>query len=226
VPVLEMLEPRRGHRPVNPLFFGAADFDRIENARIANYIRDYLVSANPPGGRGISSQLQKDLEVVKLRLLDCRSAREEDVWLHALWRLAANMNPSLPPEQAGMVWKRVTDVPCYEGLEKYQRQWIELFRAVGARDAVHMAELAGQLLAGTSELNAESREYLWMAGLAGYVAAGDKAGALRLWALYAAPLAKSAPKAVFRLLRCHAQAGDPVTRAAGCAAEFAEFAAK
>ena len=223
VPVLEMLEPHRGHRPINPLFYGAADFERIENARIANYIRDYLVSDNPPGARGISSQLQKDLEVVKLRLIDCRSAREEDVWLHSLWRLAANMNPSLPPEQAGMVWKRVMDVPCYAGLEKYQRQWIELFRAVGARDAVPMAELAGQLLAGTSELNAESREYLWMAGLAGYLAAGDKAGALRLWELYAAHLAKSAPKAAFRLLRCHAQAGDSVTRAAGCAAEFAEF---
>jgi spermidine synthase len=223
VPVLEMLEPHGGHRPINPLFYGAADFERIENARIANYIRDYLVSDNPPGARGISSQLQKDLEVVKLRLIDCRSAREEDVWLHSLWRLAANMNPSLPPEQAGMVWKRVMDVPCYASLEKYQKQWIELFRAVGARDAVPMAELSGQLLAGTSEINLESREYLWMAGLAGYLAAGDKAGALRLWELYAAHLAKSAPKAAFRLLRCHAQAGDSVTRAAGCAAEFAEF---
>ena len=223
VPVLEMLEPRRGHRPVNPAFDGAAEFERVENARVATYIRDYLVSDKPPGPRGTSSQLQKDLEVVKLRLLECRSAREEDVWLHSLWRLAANLNASLPAEQAAMVWKRVTDAPCFAGLDKFQRQWIGLFRAVGARDAVNMAELAGQLLAGTYSINAESREYLWMAGLAGYLAAGDKAGALRLWELHAAGLAKSAPKAAFRLLRCHAQSGEAAARAAGCAAEFAEF---
>ncbi len=223
VPVLEMLEPRRGHRQVNPAFDGAAEFERVENARVATYIRDYLVSDKPPGPRGTSSQLQKDLEVVKLRLLECRSAREEDVWLHSLWRLAANLNASLPVEQAAMVWKRVTDAPCFAGLDKFQRQWIDLFRAVGARDAVNMAELAGQLLAGTYAVNAESREYLWMAGLTGYLAAGDKAGALRLWELHAAGLAKSAPKAAFRLLRCHAQAGEAAARAAGCAAEFAEF---
>ena len=182
------------------------------------------MSDKPPGARGTSSQLQKDLEVVKLRLLDCRSAREEDVWLHSLWRLAENMNPSLPAEQAGMVWKRVMDAPCYAGLETYQRQWIELFRAVGARDPVPMAALAGQLLAGTSEINAESREYLWMAGLTGYLAAGDKAGALRLWDLHSPRLTKSVPKAVFRLLRCHAQGGDAAVRAAGCAALFERVA--
>ena len=82
------------------------------------------------------------------------------------------------------------------------------------------------MLAGTAEVSSETREYLWMAGLTGYLAAGDKAGALRLWQLYAAQQAKNAPKAVFRLLRCHAQAGDAVARAAGCAAEFAEFARK
>ena len=224
IPVLEMLEPPRVRLPVNPVFDGAADFERVENARVATYVRDYLVSSRPPGPRGTSSQLQKDLEIVKLRLLDCRSAREEDVWLHSLWRLAANINASLPAEQAGMVWKRVTDAPCFGGLEKYQRRWIELFRAVGARDAAPMAELAGQLLAGAYELNAESREYLWMAGLTGYLAAGDKAGALRLWDLYVARLPKSAPKAAFRLLRCHAQGGDPVTRAARCAAEFEPYA--
>ena len=221
VPVLEMLEPHAGHRQVNPLFLGAKDFERVENARVAAYIRDYLVSDKPPGPRGTSSQLQKDLEVVKLRLLDCRSAREEDVWLHSLWRLAENMNPSVPAEQASMVWKRVMDAPCYAGLEPYQRQWIELLRAVGARDAAAMARLSDELLSGPFQINAESREYLWMAGLTGTVAAGDQVGALRLWELYKATLPKSVPKAVFRLLRCHAQGGEPGARAAACATAFA-----
>ena len=217
VPVLELLEPRRGKRPVDPLFDGAAEFQRVDTARLATYVRDYLVADTPPGPRGTSTTLQKDLEVVKLRLLDCRSAREEDVWLHSLWRLAEVVNPGLPAEQAAMVWSKIMAAPCYAGLAKYQRDWISLFRAVGARDAVPMAEIAGQLLAGTSGINAESREYLWMAGLAGYLGAGDRAGALRLWDFYAARLPKSVPKAAFRLLRCHAQPE-------GCAAPFRAFA--
>jgi len=224
VPVLEMLEPHRGKRQVNPLFDGAGDFEKIEKARQAAYIRDYLLADKAPGPRGTSSQLQKDLDVVKLRLVDCHGAREEDVWLHSLWRLAEIMNPALPPGQAGAVWNRIAGTSCYAGLAKYQQDWIELFRAVGLRDAVRMAEIGGRMLAGTSEINEESREYLWMAGLTGYLAAGDKPGAKRLWDLHSKKLNKSTPKAVFRLLRCHAETGDPAARAAACADEFRPYA--
>jgi spermidine synthase len=223
VPVLEMLEPRRGRRPVNPMFEGASEFERIEKTRQAAYVRDYLMAEKPPGPRGTSSQLQKDLEVVKLRLVECRSAREEDVWLHSLWRLAEILNPMLPPEQAGVVWQKIMGTPCYKDLAKYQQQWIELFRAVAMRDAVRMAEISGQMLASPAEISAESREYLWMAGLTGYLAAGDKTGAKRLWDFYSEKLVKSTPKAAFRLLRCHAEPGDPATRASGCAAEFQTY---
>ncbi len=224
VPVLEMLDPGRGNLPPNPLFAGAADFERIDSARLAAYARDYLLAGKPAIPHGASLQLQKDLELVKLRLIECRAPREQDVWLHSLWRVAELVNPGLPPAQAGLVWSRISEAPCYAGLAKYQQQWIELFRAVGSRDARRMAELGGEVLASPSEINAESREYLWMAGLAGYLATGDKAGAKRLWELHAQRLAKSAPKAVFRLLRCHAESGEPAGRAAACAAEFRKYA--
>jgi spermidine synthase len=224
VPVLEMLDPGRGSPPTDPLFEGAADFERIETARLAAYARDFLLTEKPPIPRGTSLQLQKDLELVKLRLVECRAPREQDVWLHSLWRIAEIVNPGLPPAQAGQVWSRITEAPCYASLAEYQRQWVDLFRAVGARNARRMAELGGEMLAGPSDINAESREYLWMAGLTGYIAAGDKAGAKRLWELHAARLAKSAPKAAFRLLRCHAESGEPAARAAACAAEFRQYA--
>ncbi|MBS0336903.1 MAG: spermidine synthase [Proteobacteria bacterium] len=224
VPVLEMLDPGRGSPQPDPLFAGAADFERIDTARLAAYVRDYLLSGKPPIPQGTSLQLQKDLELVKVRLLECNAPREQDVWLHSVWRIAEIVNPGLPPAQAGLVWSRISAAPCYAGLAPYQQQWIELFRAVGARDARRMAELAAEVLASPSEINAESREYLWMAGLTGYLAAGDKSGARRLWELHAQRLAKSAPKAVFRLLRCHAQDGEPDVRAPACAAEFRQYA--
>ena len=224
VPVLEMLDPGRGHLPPSPLFAAAAVFERIDTARIANYAREFLLADKPSIPKGTSLQLQKDLELVKLRLIDCRSPREQDVWLHSLWRVAEIVNPGLPAAQAGEVWARIAATPCYAGLEKYQQQWIELFRAVGARDAAKMADLGGKVLASAAEINAESVEYVWMAGLTGHIASGDRAGAKRLWEQHAPRLAKSAPKAAFRLLRCHAENEEAAVRAAACAAEFKRFA--
>jgi hypothetical protein len=136
VPVLELLEPGFARRPMNPLHMGAYSFERIENARQAAYARDFLLR-RPPPPQGIPMQLQKDLEVVKLRLLECRDAREFDVWLHSLLHVAKLINQALPPAEAGAVWSRIAGARCVPALHEFQRQWIALFQAVGARRARH-----------------------------------------------------------------------------------------
>ncbi|MBM3368480.1 MAG: hypothetical protein FJY43_09440 [Betaproteobacteria bacterium] len=135
VPVLEMLESSRSLRQVNPLHEGAYAFQRVENTRLARYARDYLTRPAPPTPEGISSQLQKDLEVSKLRLIECRQPREQDVWLHSLINVARIVNPFLPPADAAAVWERIMTAPCYAGLHEFQRRWIALFRAFAQRDA-------------------------------------------------------------------------------------------
>jgi len=208
VPVLELLEPAPARRPVNPLHRGAYAFERVESTRLARYARDFLLGPGIPEPQGIPTLLQKDLELVKVRLIECRQARELDVWLHALVHVAKATNPFLPPEETEAIWRRLTGAPCHAELYEFQRRWIALFRAAGARDAVRMAELASQLLATQPELNSESREYLLMAGMAGYLAAGAPEHARTLWTYYSARVARSAGKPVFRLLRCHASAGS------------------
>jgi hypothetical protein len=87
-----------------------------------------------------------------------------------------------------------------------------------------MSKLARRILEGRGEINLQSREYLWMAGLAGYLGAGDKAGARRFWDQFSEDLKRSAPKAAFRLLRCHAESGDLPARASACASAFSAYA--
>src|SRR5262249_26202770 len=48
VPVLELLEPGRSRRPVNPLYKGAYAFARVEATRLAWYARDFLVGPVRP----------------------------------------------------------------------------------------------------------------------------------------------------------------------------------
>jgi spermidine synthase len=216
VPVLELLERSRSRRPPNPLYKGAYAFERFENTRLAWYARDFLASPRSPQPENVPTQLQKDLELIKLRLLECREPRELDVWLHSAARVAGAMNPYLAPDDAGAVWDLILSKWCFAQLQDFQRRWLALFRAVGQRDARRMAELASQLLATQPDLGREPREYLLRAAMAGHIAAGDRAAALALWQSQEKHIG-GRERPVFRLLRCHAEPS-------GCAAAFSSFA--
>jgi spermidine synthase len=215
LPLLELLEPGRSRRAVNPLFKGAYAFERVENSRLAWYARDFLLRPRPPLPESVPKDLQKDLELVKLRLIECREPRELDVWLHSAIRVAKALNPYLAPDDLAPVWARIMGSPCYAGLEDFQRRWLALFQAVGARNARRMAELATPLVGSQQPMVADAREYVLLAALAGYVASGDKAKALELWNAYGSGSRASRP--TFRLLRCHA---EPAT----CAGAFRAYA--
>ncbi|MGQ0653859.1 MAG: hypothetical protein ACT4P4_16605 [Betaproteobacteria bacterium] len=216
VPVLEMLDPARGRRAVNALFRGAYAFERVENTRLAWYARNWMVNERPPPAEAIPAQLQKDVELARLRLVDCQAPRDHDAWLHAAIRVAQAANPFLAPDDALPVWGRIALAPCYRSLHDFQRRWIGLFRSVAARDAHNMAELARLLLGTQTELSADAREYLLVAGMTGAIASGRREAALELWRSQGERMRRpGAP--IFRLLRCHADLN-------GCADAFRAYA--
>jgi spermidine synthase len=224
VPVLDMLQPALQRRAVNPLHKGADTFERVGNTRLARYARDFLLDAKPPEPERISTLLQKDLELSKLRLLECREPREQDVWLHSLIHIARTLNPYLPPAEAAAVWARFSAAPCFATLRDFQRNWLMLFAAVAQRDAARMAALAAGLLATQTDFTRDAREYLLMAAMTGYLAAGGPRPAKDLWKKYADQI-RDGGKPVFRLLRCHAERGaGGEMDAAACAAAFARYA--
>jgi predicted membrane-bound spermidine synthase len=219
VPVLEMLEPRLVRRPVNPGFRGAYTFERMENERIARYAADFLLRPQVPVPVGIGTQLQKDLELVKLRLLECREPREQDVWVHSLLNVARSINPFLPPAEAQAVWARIVAAPCVGQLNAFQRDWIDLAGAVAARDAPRMAAQAARLLDTQTDLSRETHDYLLVTGMTGSLASGNPQAALALWDRQEG-LLRGAPRPLLRLLRCHAGRGA----SGGCASAFAAYA--
>ena len=54
--------------------------------------------------------------------------------------MAAAMNPYLHPRQAVQVWERLSGSRCGKVLGPVERNWMELFTAVAARDAERMAK--------------------------------------------------------------------------------------
>jgi len=206
VPVISMLE---GVSALPELSLdGAAYFNRIEQARRAQYIRDTYLKANPPEPHAMPRALQKDIELASLRALDCRDPGRHDVWLHSLLQVAIATNPFLAPEDAGAIWQRFENSGCYGSLAPQYKLWIALFKAVGARDGASMANLAEQLFATDAHLPSDSRCFLLSAAMTGFLAQQRPQDALRIWTRYS-PLISRDERAqlVFRLLYANASGG-------------------
>jgi spermidine synthase len=204
VPVVALLEGRKADRPAESTGDGGEQYlEALELARRAAYARDFLLLATPPEPAGIPRQFQKDLELTRARLIECRDLGRSDIWFHSLYELARTLNPMLSPGDAKAVWDRIGRSPCSSRLTPEERQWMELMKAVGERSAPEMARLAEVLLTQTSDLPSGHRQYLLAAGMAGYLALGRRAEAAALWNRYPAD-ADSTADVGLRMLHAHA----------------------
>ena len=96
VPLLELLEPARSRRADQSAVQGRLRL-RARGEHAPRLVRARLPPAPQRAARRRRSrpQLQKDLELVKLRLMECREPRELDVWLQSAIRVAQGAQ-SLP----------------------------------------------------------------------------------------------------------------------------------
>jgi predicted membrane-bound spermidine synthase len=199
VPIIAMLESRK--HVVRPLSYDGDDFlERIELARRARYARDFYLGAKPPVPRGIPAELEKNLELSKMRGLECVDAQTFDVWLHSLFQVARTVNPVLDPAEADAVWSQFERAPCYKRLAIEDQRWLRLFRAVGARDARAMASLADEILASGRELPPGQRQFLLTASLTGNILAGQLDRAQAAWDKHSGDAARNGLSLDLRLL--------------------------
>lgn len=212
VPALEMLVPSFVRRPSNPWLAGT--HERSENTRLARYARDFLLGEEVQPSDAVSAQLQKDLEILRFRLMECRAPRDHDVWLHSMLRVSALINPNLDISDLRVLWRRL-GAGCSASLLDFQRDWLALFRAVAERDAKGMSALGARLLETQTGIFAEAREYLLAAAMTGAIVGNDRANALVLWQAQQGALGAKASQPLFRLLRCQ---GNP-----DCASDFAGY---
>ena len=203
VPVIAMLEGRDGLFTTDPSFDGEDYFDRIELIRKARYARDFLMRQIPPEPAAIPRNLQKDLDIIRLRLLECREPQRFDIWFHSLYQIARTANPMLTVDEGRSLWAHIERSKCIGTLEASQRRWINLFAAVGTHNARRMAELAEVLLQEKSDLPGGHRQYLITVGMTGHLVMGSRAGAGALWNRYAEEV-KGTTDLTLRLLYAHA----------------------
>jgi predicted membrane-bound spermidine synthase len=212
LPIIPLLE---GSSPTRPLSFDGGDYvERLEVARRAAYARDFLMGDGAPEPRGIPAQLQKDLELVRMRALDCVDPDKYDVWLRSLAEVAKILNSGLPPAEASAVWAAFATAPCSRMMSASDRDLLALFSAVGARDADGMARYASRVLAGGAEMSSATKQYALASGMAGSLVANRPAEAVALWQKHAPEALRSGFDMNLRLLYAYAHAAAGAVPAA------------
>ncbi len=202
VPLVAMLESRK--QVLRPLSYDGEDFlERIELARRARYARDFYLAAERPLPVGIPTDLEKNLELSKMRGLDCIDAKSFDVWVQSLFQVARTVNSALDAAEADAIWSRFERAPCFKRLERDDRAWVALFRAVGRRDAAAMAKHADGLLAQGRELSSAHKQFLLRASLAGNIVTGQLERAEGAWEKHSPDAARAGIDLDLRLLRAY-----------------------
>jgi spermidine synthase len=115
----------------------------------------------------------------------CDTAQDEQLWVDGLVNLASLLTPASTPAQLEPIWARITDAKCFYKRSAKQREWLDLVRAVGRRDASAMAKSAEKLLSDAGKFKPSERmQYALRAAMLGNLLGAERGNVSQLWFAY------------------------------------------
>jgi predicted membrane-bound spermidine synthase len=199
VPTFEMLDGsplQRGVTSVTP----TREFDKAQETITAVELRDYFLSGDF-NTRNVREDLRQKAVLLR-RACKAPSSLNESERLGIAFNLSVAMISYLTPTELEPFWKLLESGACGTlPPSSQERQWYNLFKAVGKRDGVHMLEEARTLLASKADMTPLARRYLLASGMLGALVKGDRKESSRLWSEYKnITFGNDEPDLLFRLL--------------------------
>jgi len=206
LPLLDMFEPGYAPDPGR-----VTDAKRFGGSLRPLYIlhaaaaREYLLHGDPASLKRLPAEPAAEITMMRAVLIECRLALAPDLIRPTLDHVAQLINTYLPKERVTEVWVKLRAAPCSAKLPVSEREWVDLYAAVGARDAAHMGRAATAILERDVDLPATSRAYAVAAAMAGYIVSGERGLALKTFNQHRGKLKPAAAwQPVFTFLSAHA----------------------
>jgi hypothetical protein len=162
--------------------------------------------------KAMPPMLPREIGLLRAILWDCASLPPRVSVAELMLDVAEVVNPHLPRESAMAVWQAARAARCSAQLATSDAEWLDLFEAVAARDAVRMADL-GTRLAKTA--SGKLRTHAVLVGATGLIAMGRHQEARQLLSAAAQSLSPELQRdTTLRLLAALARDGPPQQAAA------------
>lgn len=147
IPVMDMLQSRTPGRVTRGnLQVVGSKSPRLRDANIARQMTDFIDDGTSVGKPELNNQFVAELEHVRNYWLKCDATSATGARLDPLLRFAQFVNPGMTPDELRGVWNAFRGSRCYTALSPYNRLWLDLFAAVGQRDAAAMLNAARAVL--------------------------------------------------------------------------------
>jgi hypothetical protein len=169
VPVLEMLASQRVtgfDAPANPV----APSTRRTLFTSARDSITFLTTGTL--GRESSVPLPRDIGILRAVVWDCAAVPPRVNLAEVMLDVAGVVNPMSPAERAASLWSSLRNAKCAAKLGADEMRWLDLYEAVGARDAGRMAA-AGSALVAAPGISEAMRVYALTAAVTGQLAGGN-----------------------------------------------------
>jgi len=115
----------------------------------------------------------------------------------------------LSPGKLAILWQRLESQECWPHLLPAHKDFIALYKSVGARDGMLMAAASRKILSNPVYRNPSIVEYALASGMAGEITGGNPSGARQLWNNYSDLLDhKNRLPLYIRLLLVHSFKGN------------------
>ncbi len=194
---------------------------RVLSATVAKAVREILLSGHSdPGYSALTGDSFGDTVDYRVNLTRAeesaayvaemfsrRSPSTDPNRRFHLFNAGMRAFPFLSPADAAPIWRRLESEPGASSLSPVERDYVALFKAMGARDAASMKTAAARLL--ETESDPPRMRYLLAAALLGNVADGTPEEAARLWARHPGAIPISGELGVvFQALYAHLPSAD------------------
>jgi len=188
LPIMHMLGKKHSDVSISPVAYST--FPKSIRIHFANMIFQYFMNdqmkwSHPYAPlRDQSRQLVMNAKQVLTGKCSEDSLRQE--WWMAMLHVVADFVPCWSPEQLSQILKSIETSSCSKYLSDSQRDFIELIKAVGKKDAAGMAQYSKKLLEQMEKnaVDADLLEYTLSAGMLGDLAVGNIQEAGLLWRKY------------------------------------------
>jgi spermidine synthase len=173
VPLVEAIDgysPNRDMKPVESLY-GVGALNVSGARRNGQKLVDYILERDDAKA-GASPDW--DIWAFRRMLNDC-SPTDHSKFLRIGAEVAAQVNPQVSADTATSFWARVMASNCAKSIDESERAYLELFKAVGARDGGRIVSLSKTVSQKKTDQFVD--EYVSMAGTYGYLLLGDKKSA-------------------------------------------------